>query len=183
MDMLDTKEKLVYSALVSNSIRNNEDFMEDGVLDSEYLRDYLCLEANGAGYSRLNLIMPPILGLSEELNMSRNTVKEILKKFKREDIRVIQNNRIVCHKDLFDSGYMELPNNLGIRGRLLVFYGFLEDRSRLHGGTIDTWASRLEELLGISKEKIYDMLYKLHKKGLVQRLADGRLKVKPINGE
>ena len=183
MDMLKPKEKLVYSALISHTVRRTEGLIEDRVLDSEYLNNYLELTANESGYSRLDLVMPSILGLAAELGISRNTIKAILKYFKDPEVRVIQDGRIVCHKWLFSLGYITLPNDLGISGKLLLFYGFIEDRSRPHNHILDTWASRLEELLGISKEKIYDMLYKLHKKGLVQRLSDGRLKVKPISGE
>lgn len=183
MDKLEPKEKLVYSALISHTVRRTEGLIEDGVLDREYLNNYLELTANESGYSRLNFVMPSILGLSTELGMSRNTIKAILKYFKDPKIRVIQDNKIVCHKELFNSGYITLPNDLGISGKLLLFYGFIEDRSRPHNHILDTWASRLAELFGWDESKvgvIYDMLYKLHKKGLVQRLSDGRLKVKPI---
>lgn len=175
MEMLSVSEKIVYSALIGYSIRLSEDFYIDGCLDEEYLKQYVNSNSNEAGYGHIPLILPGIREMARELNISRNMLRKCMKRF--NDIRLTDTETIVCHKDLFDLGYLTLPNNLGIRGQLLVFYAFLEYRSRPYDGIIDTWASRLEELIGIDKGSIYDMLHKLHKKGLVQRLPGNRLKI------
>lgn len=178
MKMLTINEKIVYSSLIGYSIRLSEDFYPDGQIDMEYVHLYIESRANAAGYGYIPLILPAIKEMSRELEVARNTLKKILNRFR--EIRLIENNTIVCHKDLFDSGYITLPANLGIKGQLLLFYTFLEYRSRSFGGTVDTYVSRLVELTGFSENCIYNMLYKLHKKELVERLPDGRLKVKPI---
>jgi DNA-binding MarR family transcriptional regulator len=179
MDMLSINEKLVYSSLIAYSIRNTWYYYEDGALDSEYLNAELVRTANENGFGHIVLKMPSTLGLAKETGMSWNTIKKILERFKQ--IRLIEESLIVCHKELFDQGYITLPNDLCVKGQLLLFYCILEERSRYFNGTIDTWASKLGEILGISKGAIQDMLYKLHKKGLVHRQPDGKLKVEPID--
>lgn len=178
IEMLTINEKIVYSSLISYSIRLSEDFYPDGQIDMEYIRLYINSNANATGYGHIPLILPAIKEMSRELDIARNTLKKILNRFK--EIRLIENNTIVCHKDLFDSGYITLPTNLDIKGQLLLFYTFLEYRSRSFGGIIDTYVSRLTELTGFSENCIYNMLYKLHKKEFVERLPDGRLKVKSL---
>ena len=178
MDMLSINEKLIYSSLIGYSIRLSDDFLIDGSLDSDYLNTYLISNANSAGYARIPLILPSIREMANEMGIARNTLKKTLNKFK--EIRLITYEGIICHKDLFDEGYMTLPTNLGIRGQLLLFYTFLEYRSRSFNGTLDTWVSRLVELTGFNEGTVYNMLHKLHERGLTQRLPDGKLKVKPI---
>lgn len=178
MEMLTINEKIVYSSLISYSIRLSEDFYLDGQIDMEYIHLYINSNANATGYGHIPLILPAIREMSKELEIARNTLKKILNRFR--EIRLIENNTIVCHKDLFDSGYITLPTNLDIKGQLLLFYTFLEFRSRPFRGIIDTYVSRLKELTGFEEGSIYHMLHRLHKKGLVERLPDGRLKIKPI---
>ena len=162
MEMLTINEKIIYSSLISYSIRLSEDFYLDGQIDMEYMHLYINSNANATGYGHIPLILPAIREMSKELETARNTLKKILNRFK--EIRLIENNTIVCHKDLFDSGYITLPTNLDIKGQLLLFYTFLEHRSRSFGGIIDTYVSRLAELTGFNEDCIYNMLYRLHKK-------------------
>ena len=178
MDMLTINEKIIYSSLISYSIRLSEDFYPDGQIDMEYIHLYINSSANATGYGHIPLILPAIKEMSRELDIARNTLKKILNRFK--EIRLIENNTMVCHKDLFDFGYITLPTNLDIKGQLLLFYTFLEHRSSSFGGTIDTYVSRLTELTGFEEGNIYHMLHRLHKKGYVERLPDGKLKVKSL---
>lgn len=179
MDMLTINEKLIYSSLISYSVKMSKYLFEDGQLDSEYLHNYLDLHSNEHGYARLPLIMPALKEMAREMDIARNTLKKALNKFK--EIRLITNEGIVCHKELFNSGYMELPNISKVKGQLLLFYTFLEYRSRFFNGTLDTYTYKLAELTGFSEKSVSNMLHRLHACGLVERLSDGKLKVKPID--
>lgn len=179
MDMLTINEKLIYSSLISHSVRMSEYLFEDGQLDSEYLHSCLDLHSNEQGYARLPLIQPALKEMAREMGIARNTLKKALNRFKK--IKLITNEGIACHKELFDSGYMELPNIPEVKGQLLLFYTFLEYRSRFFGGTLDTYTYKLAELTGFSKRSITNMLCRLHACGLVDRLPDGKLKIKPID--
>ena len=178
MEMLTIRDKIIYSALIDYSIKLSDLFYEDGRLNMDDLKNCVELYAIRGDYGSIKLITPTILEMSHELNIPRSTLYDTIAKFK--DIRLIEKDRIRCHKNLFDQGFLSFPSNLKIRGQLLVFYVLLEYRSRPYDGIIDTYAKRLSELLGVGEDKIgaiYDMLYKLHKQGFVQRLPHNKLKV------
>lgn len=179
MNMLSINEKLVYSSLIAYSIRNTWYYYERGTLDSKYLKDDLARTINDKGFGHIVLKMPSTLGLAKETGMSWNTIKKVLEKLRQTHL--IEGAHIICHEEMFDQGYITLPNDLCIKGQLLLFYCVLEERSRHFNGILDTWASKLGEILGMSKGAIQDMLYKLHKKGFVHRQSDGKLKVKPLD--
>lgn len=182
MKMLSVNEKIVYSALVNYSIKLSGLFFEDGCLDMEGLKKYVSLDANAAGYSKIELRIPSLLEMSSELKISRSVLRKTFNRFK--SIRLMTENTLVCHKDLFNQGFLVLPTDLTIKGQLLVFYCLLEYRSRPYDGIIDTHADRLRVLFGMEGNEIgavYDMLYKLHKKGFIQRLQRNRLRVVPID--
>lgn len=182
MGMLSINEKIVYSALVDYSIKFSDLFFEDGILDLDELKNYISLYVVRGDYGSIELEIPTILEMSKELHIPRSTLYDTLARF--EEIRLIERGRIKCHKNLFDQGFLSFPSDLKIRGQLLIFYALLEYRSRPYNGVIDTYAKRLAELFGLDESKVgvvYDMLYKLHKQGFVQRLSHNKLKVVPFS--
>lgn len=91
---------------------------------------------------------------------------------------ILSNNYISCPSALIDSGYMELPPDTMLTGQQLVFYAFLKDRAREHNNTVDTWVYRLAELFCTSESNVNFLLSKLRKAGYIERLDDGRLRIK-----
>ena len=166
--ILSINERLVYSNLLDYSLKLSDVFFEDGIFQREHLMEYIDKNTNDVGWGNIPLLLPSLKELSRKLGIARNTLKKILNKFK--GLRLIDGNTIKCNKELFDLGYLILPDGLGIKGQLLVFYTFLKYRSKSFGGTIDTWAIALEEYTGINKRVI-------NKKGLVQRLSSNKLKI------
>ena len=83
---------------------------------------------------------------------------------------------------MLQEGYLKIPKGTGAKGRQLIFYGFLLNRSEKYKGVIDTWAYRFKDLCGIDVDDAYFMIKQLKKKKLVERLEDGKLKInKPQN--
>ena len=184
--MLKLHEKIIYSALVNYSIKFSDLFYEDGNLDLEYLKEYVNQHVVRGGYGSIKLIMPTVLEMSSELHIPRSTLHATIKRFR--ETRLIEGERgyerIKCHKDLFDNGFLSFPSDLKLTNQLMVFYALLEYRSRPYGGIIDTHAKRLAELFGWDETKtgvVYDMLYKLHKQGFVQRLPNNKLRIVPFS--
>lgn len=174
---LSPNEGLVYSALLSHSLMTSEHFDVDGDFDVELAKAYIHDNLEIEGKECISYDPISTRRLARLLNMSENTVRKIKDDLENKH-HLIHRGLILCPLRLLDMGFIDVDIELGLKGLQLLFYGLLRDRSRLLHGTIDTWAVRLAELMGVSKKDIYNLLSILQRKGLVERLKDGKLKIK-----
>jgi len=179
MEDLTPNEGLVYSELLLNSLVSNEDYKTGELLYIDKAKDELAnfqLLQWGEEVTYYELKVPILIKRTE---MTFPTVKKALGELTRKEY--IKGGYIKCPLNLLRDGYIKIPNGTGAKGRQLVFYGFLLDRSRRYKGIIDTWAYRFSELCGVDADDAYFMIQQLKKKGLVERLEDGRLQInKPV---
>lgn len=178
MRELSPNEGLVYSALLSHSLMSiSECFDVDGSFSIANARAILseCMDDEGIGLIDYSLISTR--RLARHLSMKEDTVRKIKADLKDKHC-LIGYSVIKCPLELLDYGYIDIPPDTKLRGRQLAFYGLLRDRSSMYQGVIDTWAVKLAEIAGTTKSSIYKMLSQLEKKGYVERLDDGKLKIK-----
>lgn len=182
MEDLSPYEGIVYSELVFNSIISNPHY-----------RTGKLMYVDRAKYDVENL---HILGWTEDIDyyplkvkelvkmteMSLPTIKKIL--ISLEEKKYIDGKYIRCPFEMLKHGYVKIPLKTGLRGRQLIFYGLLLDRSRKYKGTIDTMAYKLGELCGIeNKNNVYFIINQIKEKGLVERTKSGKLLIKKPSKE
>ena len=175
MEDLTPDEGLIYSELLFNSLVSNKDYKTGELLyiDSakEELENYQTLQwQETVTYYPLD-----VKDLMSKTEMTFPTVKKAISSLKTKGY--ICGGEIKCPLALLQEGYIKIPKNTGAKGRQLVFYGFLLARSRRYKCIIDTWAYRFKKLCGTDADDVYFMIQQLKKKGLVERLDDGRLKI------
>lgn len=93
-------------------------------------------------------------------------------------MRIIDGDSILIDRGFIDEGYFELDTESGTKGELLIFYSFLKDKSSRYGYCIDTFKCKLAEQSDKSTISVKKMLNKLYKIGLIERMVDGKLKIK-----
>lgn len=176
-------EGIVYSALIYRALENSEFFNQEGELDMSAVRGFIHDGALESGTECLDLPKINQSKLAESVGMTRDAVIKILKRLKGRHL--IGSDFVMCPIELLDGGYMQLPVPLKntpkerkLTSQQRVFYGFLKDRAIPYGGIIDTWASRLADLFVTSQQNTYYLLSVLERKGYLERLPDGRLKIK-----
>ena len=115
--------------------------------------------------------------------MTRDAVIKIIKRLQKKSI--LGDGFIVCPIELLEKGYIQLPvlpvdtpKEKGITSQQRVLYGLLRNRAEVHAGVIDTWARRIADIFCTTKGNIYYMLSVLERKGYLERLPDGKLKIK-----
>lgn len=114
--------------------------------------------------------------LSSILGISRRCIIDSLNMLKM--MRIIDGDSILIDRDFIDEGYFELDTESGTKGELLIFYSFLKDKSSRYGYCIDTFKCKLAEQSDKSTISVKKMLNKLYKMGLIERMDDGKLKIK-----
>lgn len=175
MEDLTPNEGLIYSELLFHSLASNEEYRNGELLYVDAAREVLTI------YQQLkweeSIIYYPLSTkeLMRKTEMTFPTVKKILDSLKIKEY--IHNGYIKCPLALLEQGYIKIPKGTNVRGRQLIFYGFLLNKSKWYRGIIDTWAYRFKELCGVDADDAYFMIQCLKKKGLVERLEDGRLKI------
>lgn len=114
--------------------------------------------------------------LSSILGISRRCIIDSLNMLKL--MRIIQGEDIFIDRGFIDEGYFELDTESGTKGELLIFYSFLKDKSSRYGYCIDTFKCKLAEQSDKSTVSVKKMLNRLYKIGLIERMNDGKLKIK-----
>ena len=174
---LSPNEGLVYSALLSHSLMTSENFEIDGSFNVEYAKAFVEDNMREVGVECVNYNPVSTRRLSKVLNMKEDTIRRIKKDLEHK-YHLVGMSIIICPLQLLESGYIDIPSDTKLKGRQLTFYGLLKDRSRLYNGVIDTWASKLAEIAGIEDTNAHKLIAELQKKGYVERLANGKLRVK-----
>lgn len=174
---LSPNEGLVYSALLSHSLMTSENFDIDGSFNVEYARAYIMNKEEETGTECVDYNPVSTRRLSKVLGMKEDTIRRIKHDLKYK-YHLIGPITIICPIELLEKGYIDIPPDTKLKGRQLAFYGLLRDRSKRYNGVIDTWASRLANIAGIKPTNAHKLIAELQKKGYVERLSNGKLKVK-----
>lgn len=147
-------DKIVYSFLLYKSYYNDKDEDNDG-----------WIELKKISYRKL----------AEQLSISPRCVISSLQKLK--SLNLITEDEIRA-KDVMKDGYFELYKpRKELRNELLIFYSYLKNKAIYFGGMIDTFKYKLAEDYGTTKIGITNLLNRLYKLGLAERLPNGKLKV------
>lgn len=174
---LSPNEGLVYSALLSHSLMTSENFEINGSFSMEYARTFVAENMEIYGEECIELNPVSTRKLTKVLGMKEDTIRRI-----RHDLvykyNLMRRSVIICPLELLEAGYIDIPSNTKLKGRQLTFYGLLKDRGRLYNGVIDTWASKLADIAGINSTNAHKLIVELQKKGFVERMPDGKLKIK-----
>lgn len=175
MEDLDPNEGIIYSELLFHSLTSNTEFLTGELLYIDAAKQLVENYKYMQWKEEIDYYPLDVKTLMSRTDMTFPTVKKILRNL--EDKEYIRKGCIRCPYDLLQEGYIKLPKGTGAKGRQLVFYGLLLDRSKQFNGTVDTWAYKLMELSGTTKDNVYFLIKQLKAKGLVERLKDGRLKI------
>lgn len=177
MGELSANDKIVYSALLFHSISNTaEHYDEEGVFDKSALLEIIEYNYDRDNRCEVFYIPPSINKLSEVTEMTRNTVRKCIYNLTYKH-GLISGEHLACPSQLAEMGYVDYPSR-HLKGKQLVFYLYLKDRSYLYNGVIDTWAVKLAEGINTNKKSVYNMLYILEENGIVQRLSNNKLWIK-----
>lgn len=167
---LSANEGIIYSTLLLHSLVSNDGFSSKNAFCINAVKDYLSNNEEKIPYYPLS---PK--ELMDKTEMTFPTVKKAVTILKTKGY--IEEECIRCPIELLQKGYLKIPKGSRLKGRQLVFYGFLLDRSNRHGSTLDTWAYRFKNLCGVDTDDAYFMIHQLKNKGLLERLKNGKLKV------
>lgn len=168
---LTPNERMMYSFLVSKTIAQmgeHFDFEKHLMLNDLY--DFLQEKNN-----RLNVYEISYKKLADELNISFQSAINGYRSLIAN--KYIVNGEIYISKELIENGYFIIPEIHRLKGEALLFYSFLKDRSRKYDGEIDTYRYKLAELFGVKEPTIKQLLSKLYKFRLIERLNNGKLKI------
>lgn len=173
---LSSSEGIVYSVLLSHSLLSYaEAFDTDGKFNIKNAKELIKDTSYSAGFEAIYYEKMSISKLAEKVEMTRPAVRKILADLKTKG--AIKDGFIRCPLRILEKGFMKLPPKTKLKGSQLTFYALLLERSRRYNGTIDTWASRLAKLAGITKTNAQSIINILEKKGFLKRLENGKLLV------
>lgn len=175
MGDLSPNDGIIYSELVFNSLTSNSVYMTGELLYIEAAKEETARQESNGGIGKILFYPLGVRELMQRTDMTFPTVKKSLAYLERSGY--IMDDYLRCPFDLLNGGYIKLPERTGLKGRQLVFYSYLLSKAKKYGGIIDTWAYRLGEVCGISKDNVYFVIKELKRKDLVARLSDGRLKI------
>lgn len=175
MEDLSPNEGLVYSELLFHSLTSNTQYLTGELLyidaAKQAMRNYKDL-----GWDEDIAYFPmDVKTLIRYTELTFPTVKKVLTSLQEKGY--IREGYIKCSLEILQAGYIKIPYSTNLKGRQLLFYAFLLDRSHGHKGTVDTWAYRFKSLCGIEEGNVYFLINKLKKEGLVERLDNGKLKI------
>ena len=172
---LSPNEGLVYSELLLHSLVSNRQYLTGELLYIDAARNAMENFKTLGWDEDIEYYPMDVRSLMKNTELTFPTVKKALHGLQEKGY--IREHYIRCSLNIVNGGYIKIPKKTGLKGRQLVFYAFLLDRSHRHDGIVDTWAYRFKELCGVEEGNVYFLINKLKGKGLVERLDDGTLKV------
>lgn len=170
-NLLTPNDKIVYSYLIYKSIPLIDcAFTKDGTeLDVESIKDALEFE------EWIELKKISYRKLAEELSISPRCVISSLQKLK--SLNLLTDNEIKVD-NVINDGYFELYKpTKNLKNELLIFYSYIKNKAIYFGGVIDTFKYKLAEDFGTTKVGVTNLLNRLYRLGLAERLPNGKLKV------
>lgn len=175
MEDLSPNEGIVYSELLLHSLTSNRNYLSGELLYIDAAKDEVGNFRLMEWTEEIDYFPMDNADIMKATELSFPTVKKIVESLQSKGY--INGNYIKCPLEALKAGYVKIPNGTKLKGRHLVFYAFLLDRSYKHNGTVDTWAYRFEELCRIKEGHAYKMINHLKKEGLLERTEDGKLKI------
>lgn len=172
---LTPNERILYSFLAAKSITRLEQVFD---VDGEKINEENLKDIIREGKERCELCEINNSKLARELHQTRKTIIEGKKHLKEH--KYIGNNWIYISEELLEHGYFELVNADKLRGELLIFYSYLLNKAKKYEYRIDTYKYKIAEQIGKSEIAVTDMLNRLYRKGLAERMKDGKLLIKQI---
>lgn len=157
-------EKIIYSFLVYKSIP-----LIDGAFTSDGTElDYPLIIESLENDEFISMYDISQRKLANALNISAKSVYSSLEALHfYEDINK-KDNTIRVTKRILEGGYFPLLIDSGLKAELLIFYSYLKNKCEYFGGSIDTFKYKIA---------VTNMLNRLYRKGLAERLPNGRLKI------
>lgn len=175
-------EGIVYSELIYQSFScMSEVYDEEGRFDDKSARAQIQDSIDLYGEARIVCCPINITKLADKVEMSLPTIRKTIQKFKRNGI--LKGNYIQCPLGLFDSKYFRIPKGTNLKGRQLVFYGYLLNLQTIYKGPVSDWAYKMRKDCGIAENYIYFLIHELSEKGWVKRLENNKLAVYKPKGE
>lgn len=168
---------IVYSSLLAKSILNGEIFDFDGKFDYDAAHEFIT-DQTGNGEYFISMNNPGIGSLAKTTGMTKQNIRLTLKRLNEDNYISIQHQSIYCPVNILDEGFMKIQNDTSLKGWQLIDYAFMQERAWEYYGEIDTWASRLAEMLHTTRENVYMTINRLKTKGYVERLQNGNLRIK-----
>lgn len=169
---------LVYSTLVGYSLMQADNLFDpEGEFDYQYARDAI-KDLTGNGEYYIDLAYLSVSTLAKKLGMTPQNVRLTLNTLDEKGFIKRISDAIYCPVNLLDEGFFDVPNDTSLKGWQLIDYAFMKDRSRAYFGYIDTWASRLAEMLHTTEGNVYMTIKRLKAKGFLERQKNGKLLVK-----
>lgn len=175
VEELSPNEGLVYSELLLHSLVSNRQYLTGELLYIDAARDAMKNFKTLGWDEDIEYYPMDVCSLMKNTELTFPTVKKALDSLREKGY--IREHYIRCSLEIINGGYVKIPKKTGLKGRQLIFYAFLLDRSRGHSGTVDTWAYRFKDLCNVEEGNVYFLINKLKRKGLVERLDNGILKI------
>lgn len=169
---------LVYSTLVGYSLMQADNLFDpEGEFDYYHAREVI-KDLTGDGKYYIDLAYLSVSTLSKRLGMTPQNVRLTLDRLDEQHFIGYENDAIYCPVNLLDEGFVKVPNDTNLKGWQLIDYAFMKDRAHDYLGVMDTWASRLAEMLHTTESNVYMTIKRLKAKGYLERLPNGSLRVK-----
>lgn len=171
MRELTPNEGLVYSALLSHSLMESENFEQDGSFSNSLAKTFA--EENHGYIDYRPLSTKQIM---DRVEMSFPTVKKIVESLEYKFI--LSSVSIMCPPELLDKGFIRIPSKTGLVGQQRIFYGYLRELCLRHEGVTDRWASRMKTDCSLkSEDNVYFLVKQLKKGGFIRRDSRGRIEL------
>lgn len=111
---------------------------------------------------------------SKELNISLKSYSLCINTLRSKGC-IDKDNSVLI--DLSSIKYFPLLIDSGLKSELLIFYSYLKNKCEYFGGSIDTFKYKIAKDFCTTKIAVTNMLNRLYRKGLAERLPNGRLKI------
>ena len=182
---LTASERIVYSFMLSRAILSIDDiFWSDGeTINVDVLEE--CTNMND-GYIDLqddwfDKFSKPccINKISRLTNIAPSAVLYSFRTLDSKRLIRLERKEIYLG-DIWRGGYFELlmDKHKKLRGELLIFYSWIYDNSKIVKHCLNTSVERIAEKFNTNKPAMRDLIHRLHRLGLAERLEDGKLLIK-----
>ena len=165
---------IVYSYLIAKSYYHIPDAYINGAFDFGKIREHI---RKHEGKCKFTFPKIPIRKISKELGITNHTVCYSLQLLKECGLLSSDdtNYQILYVDGIMDKGFFKLQKESGLRGKGVIFYSYIKNKSEQFGGQIDTYKWKLAEELKTTKVAITNLLNRLYKLRLAKRLNNGNL--------
>lgn len=172
-------EGLVYSTLLSQSQMVSEYFdRETKKVDYNTVATYVEKNrAEGHGETIICCEHDNTSWVADIVGLTRQTVDKILDTL--SDKGYLRKKYIYCPLEVITGGYLKVPTDTKLSGRMLILYAILIDMAKKHGGKVTMQASNIGMICReADKEVIRTSIQRLQRGHFVKRLDNDTIEVK-----